>query len=306
MYVRGKRICCDQRYETLMVVRALGNYTAAGSVLCLTPSAVSHQIRSMEQELGFPLFAYDGKKLLPTKECDIIGEYVSRIRLLETRLDGDLSHAPTDRRRLIIGATPSTQESVLTDILNLYRDKHPETQITLYGGNIALLESMLCNHAIDLAVAEGEINSDQIRFIVLDSDCLVIAVPNDSSYVAAGGITLQQLRKEKLIMRAGNSGTRMLFDASIKNAGLTLADFRIMMELEDISTIKKLVAKHYGVSVLSQKACMNDVQQGLFCTVPLIGVQMVRTIRIFYHEENRSEELLYEILHIYQNRREAQ
>ena len=292
MYTKEINICYDQRYETLMTVRTFNNYTTAGDILCLTPSAVSRQIHSIEQELGFPLFIYDGKKLVPTKECDLVGEYVSHIRMLEKRMRGDLSNAPKDRSHLAIGATPSTEESILSDVLDRYRERHTKTQITLHSGNCKKLETMLCSHALDFAVAEGEMFSEQINFIVLDTDCLVVAVASDSPYAQANGITLQQLKKENLIMRTANSGTRALFDANIKKEGLTLNDFRIMMELENVSTIKKLVADHYGISVLSQRSCMKDVQQGLFKTIPLIGINMARTIRLFYHRDDRNEDLM--------------
>lgn len=301
MYMKEFDIRYDQRYETLMVVRSLSNYTAAGRILCLTSSAVSRQIHSIEQELGCTLFTYDGKKLIPTKECDRVGEYVSRIRLIKHRMGDDLSFPTSDTNHLVIGATPSTQESILSDVLNCYQTNHPETQITMHSGNRERLETMLCDHAIDFAVAEGDFLSDKISFIVLDTDYLVVAVANDSPYTTANGITLQQLKKENLIMRTGNSGTRILFDANIKKEGLAPNNFRIMMELDNVSTIKKLVAERYGVSILSQKACMRDVQQGLFKTVPLLGINMARTIRIFYHKNNKNEAILFEILQSYQN-----
>lgn len=301
MYIKESSICYDQRYETLMVVRALANYTAAGEVLCLTPSAVSRQIHSIERELGAPLFTYDGKRLVPTKTCDLVGEYVKRIRLIEDRMDGELSHSPKHHGRLVIGATPSVEESILSDVLDRYKTRHPEAQMTLHSGSAATLEAMLCDHALDIAVAEGEFTSEGIHFIVLDTDHLEVAIANDSPYAAAGCITLQQLKKENLIMRAGNSGTRVLFDANIKKEGLSSGDFRIMMELENVSTIKKLVAEHYGVSILSRKACAKEVKQGLFKTVPLSGVNMVRTIRMFYRKDDRDDALLREILQIYES-----
>lgn len=300
MYIRENNICCDQRYETLMLVRKLANYTAVGDVLSLTPSAVSRQIHAIEEELGFPLFVYDGKKLIPTDECDVISEYVSRIRLIEKRMRGALSADLRERKQLMIGATPSAEESILSDVLDDYREKHPGTQICLHSGNCEALQEMLCSHVIDIAVAEGEMLSEQINFIVLDTDQLVVALANDSPYTETNGITLQQLKQENLIMRTRKSGTRVLFDANIKKEGLMPEDFRIMMELENVSTIKKLIAENYGVSVLSKKACRKDVREGRFKTVALNGINMVRTIKLFYHKDRRDDDLLCEIARIYE------
>lgn len=301
MHIEEHDIHYDQRYETLMLVRSLGAYAAAGRVLCLTPSAVAQQVHSVEKELGYALFTHHGKKLLPTKECDLIADFVSRVHSIKSRMEGELTLPSPDSRHLVLGATPSTQESILSDVLDLYQTNHPDVQITLHSGNREELEAMLSDHAIDLAVAEEDFLSKEISFVVLDTDHLVVAVSNNSTYANANGITLQQLQRENLIMRAGSSGTRTLFDANIRKAGLAPDHFKIMMELDNVSTIKKLVAKQYGVSVLSQKTCERDVQLGLFKTIPLLGVNMIRTIRIFYRKDDPRQSALNEIVQLYQS-----
>ena len=66
------RIHYDQRYVSLLEVYRSGSYTAAGSALALTPSAVAQQIRSVERELDTQLFERGDHRLVPTRECEII------------------------------------------------------------------------------------------------------------------------------------------------------------------------------------------------------------------------------------------
>ena len=50
-------------YETLAAVRQYSSYTMAGEVLALTPSAVSQQIHSIENELNLKLFVKNGSRI---------------------------------------------------------------------------------------------------------------------------------------------------------------------------------------------------------------------------------------------------
>ena len=59
----------DLEIRHLKLVRAVtaaGSLTGAGSVLNLTQSALSHQLRDIESRLGTPLFLRVGKKMVLT------------------------------------------------------------------------------------------------------------------------------------------------------------------------------------------------------------------------------------------------
>ncbi|MCQ2353992.1 MAG: LysR family transcriptional regulator [Clostridia bacterium] len=291
----------DQRYDTLAVVRRLESYTAAGEALSLTHSAVAQQIHSIEQELGVKLFNRIGKKLVPTRECDLVSEYVSQIHMLCRRMDDDLSANRLCPKHLVVGATPSVEGSVLSRVLSCYQAETGDVQITVLSESASQLYKMLRGHAVDLAVVEGEFPSDEFNSILLDTDHLVVAVASDSKYAQDGIITLEQLKREKLILRPHNSGTRCLFEANVSKMGISVDSFQIMMEIESVAAIKKLVAGGYGVSVLSNKACEKDVERGKFVTVPLRDVNMVRNIQLFYRKDFKDETLLRELRRLYES-----
>ena len=54
----------DQRYSGLLTVYRLRSFAAAAVELSLTASAVSKQIRSLESDLGRPLFIRSGSRLI--------------------------------------------------------------------------------------------------------------------------------------------------------------------------------------------------------------------------------------------------
>lgn len=289
----------DQRYDTLAVVRKAASYTDAGALLALTPSAVAHQIHSIEQELGAPLFRKRGKKLVPTRECDLVSAYVEKIHMLCQRMDHELAAAGSQLRHLVVGITPSVESGALSQALARYQAGAEGLQLTLLTKGAADLRDMLKNGVIDLAVADGGLTAEGLSSVLLDTDRLVAAVPRGSPYAARGMITLRELRRERLILRPPGSGTRTLFEANLQKAGTALESFHVMMEVESVATIKRLVAEDYGVSVLSNNACARDVARGRFSTVPIQDMNMVRDIHIYYRQDARHDGLIRELQALY-------
>ena len=127
---------------------------------------------------------------------------------------------------------------------------------------------------------------------MLDTDHLCVVVPPDSTYAARGMITPAELMSEPLIMKPQDSGTRRLFSASLAGAGIPEEKFQMIMEVSSVDTIIRLVSGHYGLSVLSYKACGAAATAGKIATVPLQGISMTRTIKLVYRKKRDYRELL--------------
>ena len=78
----------------------------------------------------------------------------------------------------------------------------------------------------------------------------------------------------------------------IEGAGISPEKFSVIMEVGALDTIIRLVAGHYGLSVLSNKACAEAAAAGEITTVPLQGINMSRTIRLVYRKKRDCRELL--------------
>lgn len=288
-----RRIYYDGRYETLVSVQKLGSYSAAGKVLGLTPSAVAQQVHSIEEELDVKLFLRKSNALCPTKECNLIVESVNQVQHLFNRLDDRLAVSHQLEEHISIGVTPSIGNAALAGIL--MRDQEEKAQVTVEILPAEELCDLLRSGALDLIVLDGEFPRNEFHSILLDTDRLVVAVSPDSTFAKKGYITLTELQKEKLILRLPDSNTRKLFEANLIRNGKTISDFSVMMEAENVDTIKKLVSAGYGVSVLSEMACQTDRDSGRIATVRLQDMEMSRSIHILYRPDCCYDEILKKI-----------
>ncbi len=117
-------IQCLLTFEALARLRSV---TQAADELCVTPSAVSHRVRQLEQILGTRLFGRADFSL--TTEGS---EYLAHVReglASLGRFPG--AHTATGKRKLRVAVTPTFARSILMPRLRHFTEAYPEIDITL-------------------------------------------------------------------------------------------------------------------------------------------------------------------------------
>lgn len=287
-----EKIRYDQRYASLLAVYRCRSYTLAAEKLSLTPSAVSQQIHSIERELEVRLFNRERNVLIPTPECELVADSVKKVEAVCRRMsDGiDLSKRHIDR--LSIGVTPSAGNYALTNMLLKAGEASFPTQIKISTGSSEELCEKLRNFTVDIAVIEGRCNTNDFNSVMIDTDHLTVAVPRNSEWARRGIITVLELFSAKLIMKPKSSGTRELFEASLRSAGISPDRLNVIMEADSTDTIIRLVAGGYGLSVLSNNACTEYANRGTIASAGLEGINMSRSIRLLYRRGENMQSII--------------
>ena len=102
-----------------------------------------------------------------------------------------------------------------------------------------------------------------------------------------------------MILRLPSSGTRNLFAAHLESRNMSLEDFNVTLEVDNIATIKDLVRRNYGVSILARSACMDELKKGKITVLPIENLSMIREVNILYHHTFKHAEILQDIVRIY-------
>ena len=198
-----------------------------------------------------------------------------------------------------MGVTHTSESSIVAEVLARYTEENVNTRITLRTDALASLYEMLKSYQIDIAIVEGDVSDPAIRTIRLDTDNLAVAVSNEHPLASRPSVTIDELRRERLILRLPSSGTRTLFDANLESRGMSPDDFNVILEVDNIATIKDLVRRNYGVSVLARSACMDELRKGKIRMLPIEDLTMVRQINLLYHHTFEHAEVLQDIVRIY-------
>ena len=289
----------DVKLFTLLKVYETGNYTRAAEKLSLTQPAVSQHIKQIERELGTVVFDRSGGKIRPTPEGTLVIQYAERVVSLYENLQRALEDKRKSIDRLRVGITHTSESNIVTEVLAQYAEQFDNMKITIQTDTISNLYEMLKTYKIDIAIVEGAVADPSINSVMLDTDSLVLCVSNEHPLAKRSLVTIEELKKEKMILRLPSSGTRNLFAANLESRNLSLEDFNVTLEVDNIATIKDLVRRNYGVSILARSACMDELKKGKITVLPIENLSMIREVNILYHHSFKHAEILQDIVRIY-------
>lgn len=292
------------KLKTLLAVSEVQNFTKAAEQLSLTQPAVSHHISQLEEELGVALFIRAKGGLTLTNEGEIVVQYARRMASLYDKLKLDLVNSQKQITNLKIGITHTAESNLTTEVLAKCSEKSSNESnsfsITIITDSINNLYTKLANYEIDLAIVEGTATNHDFNSLVLDTDFLVCVMSNSNPLSRNSMITLRQLKKERLILRLPSSATRMLFESTLQSINDSLDDYNVVIEVDNIATIKDLVRKNLGVSILPKSACIKELRKKKLTALPIKNLNMIRETRIVYNKDFAHEDILQKIIEIYQ------
>ncbi|MBQ3879647.1 MAG: LysR family transcriptional regulator [Oscillospiraceae bacterium] len=287
------------KLDTLLTVYELGSFTRAAEKLSLTQPAVSHQIGQIEDALGVKIFHRRKGELKLTPEGEIAVRYARRIKALYARMLQRISDEREMLRRLTVGITHTAESGLIAEVLAKYASENPGVSITILTDTINNLYDRMASFELDLAFVEGRQSDPAVNSLLLDTDYLVCVAAPEHPFAKKRSVTIAELQRERLILRLPSSGTRGLFLSNLERVGLTLQDFNVILEVDSIATIKDLVRRNFGVSILARSACLDELSKGKLTALPIENLSMIRETNILYHRDFSYPDVLEALTRIY-------
>lgn len=251
----------------LAVARA-GSFSRAAQHENVSQPALSEQIRSLEQELGVPLFERRarGVRLTPAGERLLeharlvlreIATARRSIESLRTRIAG----------RLAVGAIPTVLPYLLAPRVEEFRRRYPEVQLRLVEDVTARLIEGLRSGDLDLAIVSLPLRQPDLVCAELLREPLLAALPPDHPLAGEPELDPRALRHERwLLLRDGHCFRNEVL-ALCRRA---LRDPDALFETDQFASIVALVASGFGVSILPAMAA---AEARACCLVPVRGAQ---------------------------------
>ena len=269
----------DLKIKTLLTVAEEKNFTKAANKLNLTQPAVSHQIKEFEDELQEQLFIRKKGDIIPTPIGDIVLNYARKFVAMHNKMLDDIKH--NHKINIKLGITHTAESNKITEIIGSYLINNPGLSVTIITDTTNNLYKMVENYELDLAIVDNKKNV-KLNYLPLDTDYLVCVVNNNSPLAKKKIVTLKELKKENLILRLDSSYTRKLFESTLESINESINSFKIILELDNIETIKDLVRKDMGVSILAKNTCIDEVNGKKLTILPIENLSMVRKNYIIY------------------------
>lgn len=288
----------NPRMLTLITVAELKNFTRAAEKLSLTQPAVSHQIKELEYEFNTQIFNRRKGDVVLTNSGEIILNYAKRFLAMDQKLRQEIHNTESKKISLKLGITHTAESNRTTEIIRQFLNIHPDISITMVSDKTSELTKMVDRYELDFAIVDHKVNN-RLIYSELDTDYLVCVVNNNSTLIQNRMITLEQLKQEKLILRLPQSSTRIQFDASLESINESINNFNVILEVDNIATIKELIRKNMGVSILAKSACLYDVNKGKISILPIENLSLERKVYFVHTKDFTYQEYINELSKIY-------
>lgn len=289
----------DPRVMTLLAVAECNSFSKAAQKLSITQPAVSQHIRALEEEYDTTIFMRRNGRFIVTKDGEMIIQTAKKIVGLNNLLLQELKDRKGTVEHLAVGVTHTMESNPIAEALAKYCAENGGITITIVSDTITNLYKKLKCFELDMIIVEGRTQEEGLSYFMLDTDYLVLAVSPNHPYANHELITLNELKRERLILRLPNSGTRNLFVAHLESNNMSINDFDVILELDNVATIKDLIRRDFGVSILPKSACLDEIKKDKIKVLPVENLSMIREMNIVYRSDSNQTDILRGIVKSY-------
>lgn len=253
----------DLNYHHLRYFHAVahdGNLTRTAERLNLSQSALSVQIRHLEERLGHALFERRGRQLHLTEAGRIALDHADAIFATGAELLGTLRETGTARQALRIGALATLSRNFQLGFLRPVLGR-ADVEIILRSGSAADLLSALGALQLDVVLINRMPARDALTpFVahrIAEQRVSLIGTP---ARLAGGGGLADLLAKHPMILPTADSGVRAGFDALVDRLGVRP---HIAAEVDDMAMMRLLARADVGLAVLPPIVVRDELASGL-------------------------------------------
>jgi DNA-binding transcriptional LysR family regulator len=236
--------------RTIAAVARHRSLTKAGEELFLTQSAVSQQIRRLEEELGVEVFRRTSRSVALTAEGRVVLGYAQRVLAevdgMQTELE-ELSGLLAGELR--IGGVYPTGPYDLFGLLADFRAAHPGVAVHMVETTQDDVLAALGADELDCAFAalDPDKLGDEFAATLLWEEEIVVALPCGHRLCGRDRVTLAELAAEDLIAYRENSALRRRLERTMDELGLEPRNAFVCTEM---AAVRGLASKGLGVAVI--------------------------------------------------------
>lgn len=248
-------------------IAASGSVTRAAGDLHRTQSAISHQLRAIEERLGTPLFLRVGKRMVVTAA----GE---RVLATARQVIEEVRAAEEDVRRfgarqaglLRVCAQCNTGYHWLPPLVEVFRRRFPGVDVSLaVECTIRPLDALL-EGKLEVAIVTQTVRHDQVRVRPLFEDEHAAIVAPDHPFAKRPFVRPEDFSSERLILYSSSPDDSFTIQRILRPAGVTPERVSFVMLTE---AILEMVKAGLGISVMQTWAIEPSLRAGEVRAVPI-------------------------------------
>jgi len=257
-----------------------GSITKAAAELCVSPAAVTLQVKNLEETTGVKLLVRSGNTMHLTDAGSKIYERVSpifeQLKNLETFI---LSIGETKEGVLKIGCSETANIYVIPLLIKQFKTLYPGIKLVVdRGPSNDMIESLLANEN-ELIITQYTPEDKRIRMRYMGKKDIVLVAAKESRLLPEDSVSIEALSEIPLIVPIKGSASRDIIIKRLKEIGVTP---KVAMESSSIPFIKHFTCSDEGVSFFCRDVVLHELSSGLLKEVQITDFKPVIEYGVAY------------------------
>jgi LysR family transcriptional regulator, transcriptional activator of nhaA len=237
-----------------------GNLTRAAAHLHVSQSALSSQIRQLEEQLGQPLFARVGRGLQLTEAGQLALGYAESIFTAGAELTALLREGHRDERQVLrIGAMATLSRNFQENFLRPLLERE-DVELVLHSGSLVDLLARLRVHTLDLVLSNQRVHAsseDPWRCQrIARQPVSLVGKPRSKRKAFRYP---EELAEVPLLLPGRDNDIRAGFDLLCERLGIR---YRLRAEVDDMALLRLLARDSDSVALLPTVVVQDELRNG--------------------------------------------
>ena len=234
--------------KTLVAIHETGNFSAAAEVVFRTPSAVSMQVKRIEELLGRPVFKRDSRSVILTEDGEMLLSHARRVLALNQQMVAKFI-TPEISGVVRLGAIDHATEQFLPMALRRFAETHPGITVDVIVENSELQEMLIKKNELDIAI------TTVCNATIRESGAEVLYWEKLVWAGLKGGVAAEQVPLPVSVWEEGCIWRRAAIDGLEKQQ----RDYRITFKSAHIAGQKAGLAADLAIAPLPLSSCTGEI-----------------------------------------------
>lgn len=237
--------------KSFYYIATLGSITKASEAVHRSQPAVSQQLRTLEEDIGHPLFERLGKqKMVLTVAGQRFFSFAEEVLRLQREMLSDMEAVnDLSRGRVVVSAASATMGLMLSDPIKRFMDRYPGANLTLFDRHPGRGLELLREGKVDLAIAlESQVPRHFTSYRWLQGH-FVLMLPKGHELTRTFRPSLEKIAEYPFIKLIAN--VRYAASSKLERAFFdTGLDFKLFLEAGNIHLMAEYVRRGFGISMV--------------------------------------------------------
>lgn len=269
--------------KTFLAVAADCSFRKAAEALHLAPSTVTAQVKSLEDDLGFPVFDRIGRRVLLTEQGSRLLAHARRLVDMEAETRRVLGSGGDECGELSVRISESLGVRCMPDVLGRFRQRFPETRLHISTASRLGLARDLRHGSTDLGLLLSEpFSAAGLHVEILGRERLAVIAPPGSPLAGLARVRPADLEGTSLFLTRHVWSARRLIEEALLEAQVRSAP---VVDCSSVEMVKRCVMAGLGVSVVPAFAVREEAARGALVMLDWAGGPLSAPVMLVRHEE---------------------